>query len=73
MTANIAAVLSITQILLIMDFVRAERDAEWALHLWAISHMMPSFYAAGHVNYARYGLVYLRSMDKLEGVYLTDS
>ena len=26
---------------------------------------MPYFYASGHVNYARYGLFYLRSMEKL--------
>ena len=29
--------------------------------------MLPYFYAAGHLNYSRYELVYLRSMDKLEG------
>ena len=50
-----------------MAFVRAEREGEWALHLWAVSQMVPYFYAAGHINYARYGLVYLRSMEKLEG------
>ena len=27
--------------------------------------MMPYFYDSGHVNYARYGLFYLRSMEKL--------
>ena len=54
-------------VLLIMAFVRAEREGEWTLHLWAVSQMMPYFYAAGHINYARYGMVYLRSMEKLEG------
>ena len=27
--------------------------------------MIPYFYASGHVNYARYGLFYLRSIEKL--------
>ena len=27
--------------------------------------MLPYFFAAGHVNYARYGLCYLREMERL--------
>ena len=54
-------------VLLIMDFLRVEPEGEWALHLRAVSQMMPYFCATGHINYARYGLVYLRSMEKLEG------
>ena len=35
------------------------------LHLHAIALMMPYFFAAGHVYYARYGLYYLLSMESL--------
>ena len=48
-----------------MIYVRAERDAELSLHRWAMQQMIPYFFAAGHVNYARYGLYYLRSMERL--------
>ena len=48
-----------------MRFVRAEREADWPLHLEAFREMMPYYFAAGHVHYARYGLYYLRSMEAL--------
>ena len=40
-------------VLLMMMFIRAEREADWPLHLWTIQEMMPYFFAAGHFNYAR--------------------
>ena len=46
-------------------FVRAEREGDWPLHLEAVQNMIPLFFAAGHVNYARWGLYYLRSMEAL--------
>ena len=55
----------IKPVLLMMLYVRAEREAEWPLHLYAVSQMIPYFFAAGHPNYARYGLYYLRSMERL--------
>ena len=48
-----------------MLFVRAELESEWGLHRSAVAAMMPYFFAAGHINYARYGLHYLRSMENL--------
>ncbi|MES9884531.1 MAG: hypothetical protein ABW185_27110 [Sedimenticola sp.] len=57
----------IKPVLLMMIFVRAEREADWALHLWAVAEMLPYFFAASHHNYARYGLYYLRSMQRLPG------
>ena len=45
--------------LIMMAFIRAERESDWPLHLWALSQMMPFFFASGHVNYTRYGLYYL--------------
>ena len=52
-------------VLIMMLFIRAEREAEWPLHLLAAKLMMPYFFAAGHPNYARYGLYYLASMERL--------
>ena len=48
-----------------MMFIRAEREADWALHLTSVEAMMPSFFAARHANYARYGLYYMQSMERL--------
>ena len=48
-----------------MLYIRAEKECDWPLHLEAVKQMMPYFYASGHANYARYGLFYFRSMDKL--------
>ena len=39
---------------IIMLFIRAEREADWPLHLWSVKQMIPYFFAAGHINYARY-------------------
>ena len=55
----------IRPVLIMMLFVRAERESEWPLHMKALNMMMPYFFAAGHINYARYGLYYLSSMEKL--------
>ncbi len=52
-------------VFIIMRFVRAEREAEWLLHLEAFKQMLPYFFAAGHVHYARYGMCYLRAMEAL--------
>ena len=48
-----------------MMYVRAEREADWPLHLEAVERMLPYFFAAGHHKYARYGLYYLRSMEAM--------
>lgn len=55
----------IKPVLLTMMFVRAEREGDWPLHLATYKQMMPYFFGAGHVNYARYGLCYLREMERL--------
>lgn len=56
-----------------MLYVRAEREGDWPLHLEAVKLMMPYFFELGHVNYARYGLFYLRSMEVLPGDALQHS
>jgi hypothetical protein len=50
---------------LVLQFIRAEREADWPLHLATVKDMIPLFFAAGHVHYARYALYYLRSMHGL--------
>ena len=55
----------IKPVLIMIMFVRAEREADWLLHLFAVQQMLPYFFAASHNYYARYGLYYLRSMEKL--------
>ena len=44
----------IKPVFLMMIFVRAEREADWPLHLWAVEEMLPYFFAASHCNYARF-------------------
>ena len=52
-------------IFIMMLFVRAEREVDWPLHLWAVKEMIPYFFAVGHCNYARYATYYLHLMEKL--------
>ena len=52
-------------ILLMMLYVRAEREGDWPLHLIAVKQMLPYFFAASHVNNDRYGQYYLRTMESL--------
>ena len=46
----------IRPVFLMMLFVRTEREGEFPLHLYACCQMILYFFAAGHVNHARYGL-----------------
>ena len=55
----------IKPVLLMMAYVRAEREGDWLPHIYCVKAMMPYFFAAGHQNYARSGLVYLRAMENL--------
>ena len=52
-------------VLLMMKYVRAEREEDWLLHVHCVKAMMPYFFAAGHQNYATLGLVYLRAIENL--------
>ena len=53
-----------------MVFVRAEREADWPLHLWAVGEIILFFFAVGYCNYARHGLYYLQSMEQLPDNHL---
>ena len=64
-TAKLWVNIVIKSAFIMMLYIRAEREGDWPLHLEAVKQMMSYFYASGHVNYARYGLFYFRSMKKL--------
>ncbi|KAG1714329.1 Armadillo repeat-containing protein 4 [Nymphon striatum] len=55
----------IKPIFTILKYIRAEREADWALHLDTVEEMIPLFFSAGHVHYTRYALYYLRFMQDL--------
>ena len=55
----------IRPIFIMMKFVRAERENDFPLHLKAVQEAIPYFFSAGHVNYARYSIYYLRRIEAL--------
>ncbi|KAL8583211.1 hypothetical protein ACOMHN_053724 [Nucella lapillus] len=50
---------------IMMAFVRAEREADWSLHGVCVKAMIAYQFAAGHSNYARALIVYLRTIERL--------
>ena len=44
----------ITPLVIIHLYLRAEREGNWLLHIYALQRMIPYFFAAAHWNYARY-------------------
>jgi len=42
-----------------MMFIRAEREGDKCLHLQSVMQMLQYFLTAGHINYARYGMVFI--------------
>lgn len=52
-TANVWVDVLIKPVFIIHLYLRAEKEGKWALHLEAVSMMIPYFFAAGHHNYAR--------------------
>ena len=57
-------------IFIMLLFVREEREGDWPLHILAVEEMMPYLFASAHFNYARYGLLYIRSMQHLHPALL---
>ena len=55
----------IKPVLIMMAYVRAEREGDWLLHVACVKAIMPYFFAGGHHNYSRLGLVYLRTIENL--------
>lgn len=64
-TAKLWVEVLVKPVLLMLMYIRAEREGDWLLHLHTFRKMLPYYFAAGHFNYARYGLYYLRSMELL--------
>ena len=50
---------------IILKYIRAQREADWALQLNTAKEMMPLFFAAGYTHYAQYALHYLNTMEHL--------
>jgi len=48
-----------------MNFICAEQECDWLLHLVTFKDIIPYYFAAGYMNYAQYGLYYLWSIEKL--------
>lgn len=48
------------------SFIKAERTANWQLHLQAVSQMLPFLAASGHNHYKKSSWLYLQSMARLE-------
>ncbi len=46
----------------LLNFIRAEREGNWELHISSFRRMIPWFAVYDHVNYTRWGLVYLADM-----------
>lgn len=55
----------IKPVLIMMLFIRTEREADWPLCSSATTMMMSFF--SGHFSYARYCLYYCHSLSKLPG------
>ena len=56
--------IEMVQVLLL--FIRATRENDWQLHLSAVRSMLPWFFAADRVNYARYGSIYWLEMISID-------
>ena len=50
---------------LLLDFVHADRDSNWNLHLETFNDMLPYDRAFDHQNYFRWGTVYISDMRML--------
>ena len=55
----------IKPVMILLTFIRAERESDWPLHMQAVDEMIVLFFAAGHPNYARHGLYYKRCMEAM--------
>ena len=50
----------------IILFIKADRAGDWNLHLSSFKEMLPLMMLYDHINYARWGAVYLLDMLQLE-------
>ncbi len=50
---------------MLMSFIRATRESNWALHLSTLKSMLPWFFATDRVNYSRYASCFWLEMNCL--------
>ena len=50
----------------LLNFIRANREGNWNLHIQSFSDMLPWMTVYDHTNYARWGTIYLAEMKSLE-------
>lgn len=55
----------IKPVFIMMGIVRAEKEADWILHMTCVKAMSMYLFAAGHSCYARALLIYLRAIERL--------
>ena len=57
---------------ILLCFTRAQRDGLWDVHLYAFKRMLPFLFRYDHINYARWGTVYLAEMSVLPREVLSE-
>ena len=50
---------------ILLDFIQAERTADWKAHLSAIASMLPFFFGMDRPNYSKWLPVYMTEMNQL--------
>lgn len=50
---------------ILLFFIRAQRDRIWDLYLCAFQQMLPYFMRYNHINFARWGTIYVNEMHQL--------
>ena len=55
----------IEMVVLLLNFIRSERDGCWSLYLAATREMTAHFFSMDRVNYSKWLPVYLADMDQL--------
>ena len=55
----------LTMVSILLCFTRAQHGGLWDLHLYAFKRMLPFFFRYDHINFARWGSVYLAEMSDL--------
>ncbi len=53
----------------LLQFIRAEREANWQLHLSATAELTPYFYCMDRTNYSRWLPIYLADMHLLQSAH----
>ena len=56
----------------LFQYTRAQRDGIWDLHLHSFKQMLPYFKRHDHLNYTRWGPVYLVKMSQLPEAVLKE-